>query len=125
MSRMKRSFRFAAAGLALAMVTGCESTNGGGSSSSVGVYYGVGFYDPWYYGDYNHNHDIVVTPPANRPDGGVRPGAHPEQPIARPPSASSRPSTLSSQPAARPMPSIPSTPRPAFSGGGGGGGGRR
>ena len=114
MSAMKPLFRLAAVFFALGLFTGCESTGGGGSAS---VYYGVGFYDPWYYGDYDHDHDIVVTPP-DRPDRPNRP-VHPEQPIARPPSSSTRPSTASPRPAARPMPSIPSTPRPAARGGGG------
>ena len=88
--------------LALVTFTGCESTGGGGSS----VYYGVGFYDPWYYGGYHDDVDIIVTPPdrPDRPDSGPRP----EHPIARPPTTSPRPT---------PMPSIPSMPR--------GGGGRR
>jgi len=123
MSTMKHSLRFAALCFTLAMFPGCESTDGGSSSASVGVYYGVGFYDPWYYGDYDHDHDIVVTPP-DRPDRPDRP-VRPEQPIARPPEATSRPSTASPQPTARTTPSIPSTPRPAMRGGGGGGGGGR
>ena len=115
MSTMKHSLRFAAVLFALGVFTGCESTDGGGSVSG-GVYYGTGFYDPWYYGGHYDHDDIVVTPPANRPDW----GAHPEQPIARPPDVSSRPPTASPRPAARPMPSIPSTPRAAPRGGGGG-----
>ena len=113
MSTMKLSFRFAAILFVLGVFTGCESTDGGGSSSvSGGVYYGVGFYDPWYYGGYYDHDDIIVRPPGDRPDWGARP----EQPIARPSDSSSR-ST----------PSIPSTPRaaPRGGGGGGGGGGRR
>lgn len=51
MSTMKQSLRFAALLFAFGMFTGCESTDSGSSgSSSVSVYYGVGFYDPWYYG---------------------------------------------------------------------------
>jgi hypothetical protein len=117
MSTLKHSLSFAAGLLALGLFTGCESTDGGSSSSSVGVYYGVGFYSPYYYGDYDHDYDIDITPP-DRPDrpGG---GARPEQPIARPKDVSSRTSSATSQSAARSMPSIPSTPR------GGGGGGRR
>ena len=127
MSRIKYSRSLAAGLFALMLFTGCESTDGGSSRVSVGGYYGGGFYDPWYYGDYNHDHDIVVTPPVNRPDWGTHPGARPEQPIARPPDVSSRPPAATPKPAARPMPSIPSTPRPApaFRGGGGGGGGGR
>lgn len=76
-------------------ITGCESTDGG--SVSGGVYYGVGFYDPWYYGGYYYDDpDIVVTPP-DRPDQPVKP----EHPIVVPPT-----------PKPTPMPSIPSAPRP-------------
>jgi hypothetical protein len=112
MSKVKHVLRFAAVWFALAMVAGCESTGGGSSSASVGVYYGVGFYDPWYYGGYHdHDYDIDITPP-NRPDRPDRP-VRPEQPITQPRTSSQR-ST----------PSIPSTPQPAFRGGGGGGGRR-
>jgi hypothetical protein len=110
MSPMRHSFRCAAVCFTLALVTGCESTDGGSSSANVGGYYGVGFYDPWYYGGYHdHDVDIDINPP-DRPDRPVRP----EQPIAQPRTSSQR-ST----------PSIPSTPAPAYRGGGGGGGGRR
>ncbi|HEX5217982.1 MAG TPA: hypothetical protein VFZ59_00305 [Verrucomicrobiae bacterium] len=104
------SFKFAAGfALLLAASTGCETTDGGGSAS-VGMYYGVGFYDPWYYGGYDDDPDIIVTPP-DRPD---RPSdrPRPSHPIANAPSASTRP--------ARSMPSIPSTPRVSARGGGGG-----
>src|SRR5262245_50039366 len=82
--------------LALAVVPlgGCESPDSGGTSSSV--YYGVGFSDPWYYGDYNYDADIVVTPPDR--------GPRPSHPIATPPMSGARPT---------PMPSIPSAPRPS------------
>ena len=91
--------------LALVLAAGCESTDGGGMASSV--YYGVGFYDPWYYGGYYNDPDIIVLPPdRDRPNASPRP----EQPIARPPGGGGV--------SARPMPSIPSAPR-------GGGGGRR
>src|SRR5262245_9910104 len=67
-------------GLAILLVasTGCETTDGGGGAA-VGVYYGVGFYDPWYYGGYYDDPDIIVTPP-DRPD---RPSdrPRPEHPI--------------------------------------------
>ena len=92
-------------GLLLLGSTGCETTDGGGSVG-VGMYYGVGFYDPWYYGHYHDDPDVIVTPP-DRPDRPDR-GPRPEHPIAKPPSAS-----------ARPMPSIPSTPRISARGGGG------
>jgi hypothetical protein len=92
---------FSAVSLAMWAFTGCESTDGGGSVSGS-VYYGAGFYDPWYYGDYD-DVDIIVTPP-ERPDAPARP----EHPIATPPST----------PRPTPMPSIPSTPRVAPRGGG-------
>jgi hypothetical protein len=98
------TLRLAATALvALAATTGCESTGDGGSSNVSGsVYYGVGFYDPWYYGGYDNDPDIIVTPPIDRPGGGL---GRPEQPIARPPrdGVGARPT---------PMPSIPSHARP-------------
>src|SRR5512140_229424 len=92
--------------LAVAALTGCESTDGGGSGggASANIYYGVGFYDPWYYGPGYYPPDVIVPPPPARPGGGV--GAHPSHPIASPPSVS--------KPAPRPMPSIPAAPRPSF-----------
>ena len=89
--------KFAAALLALGVFTGCEST--GDSSVSGSVYYGTGFYDPWYYGDYHDHGDIIVTPPPSGPEAPV----HPEQPIYNPPT-----------PRPTPMPSIPSAPRASF-----------
>lgn len=81
------------------LLTGCAGSDGGGSASGS-AYYGVGFHDPWYYGDYDYDGaDIIVTPPDNRPNP---PPAKPTQPIARPPAYAPRP---------MPMPSIPSMPR--------------
>jgi len=102
--------------LALGAFTGCESTDIGGSTS-VGVYYGVGLYDPWYYGGYHDDPDLIATPPPAKPERPVSPSRperpvdppRPEQPIAKPPPAAPRPT---------PMPSIPSTPRVAPRGGG-------
>ena len=94
----------ALAWLLLLTLTGCESTDGGGGNVSGGVYYGVGFYDPWYYGGYYEDIDIDIDRP-DRPGQGPRP----EHPIARP-----TPSRPTATPSARP--SIPSMPR---------GGGRR
>ena len=74
-----------------AVFTGCASPEGG--SSSTEVYYGTGFYDPWYYGGYHDDVDIVVTPPPPRPT----------HPIARPPAVGPRP---------MPMPSLPARPMP-------------
>jgi hypothetical protein len=89
--------------LSLAMLasTGCESTGGGGSSVSGSVYYGVGFSDPWYYGDHYDDVDIIVTPPDTSPPGGSTPPPRPTHPIA--PAPTPRPT---------PMPSIPRTPMP-------------
>jgi hypothetical protein len=79
------------AGLALAagLFAGCSSDGGGGDVSG-GMYYGAGFYDPWYHGGYYNDVDVIVTPP----------GPRPERPVARP------------LPAARPMPSVPMGARP-------------
>ena len=127
MSTMKHALSFAAVFFALSLFTGCESTDSGSSSSSVGVYYGAGFYSPYYYGDAHYDYDVDVHPP-DRPGSGARP----EQPIARPPDGSSRPPSASTKPAtstrpsvsSRPAPSIPSTPRASTGMSGGGGGGR-
>ena len=98
--------------LAVGVFSGCESTDSGGSTASGGVYYGVGLYDPWYYGGYDNDPDIIVRPPGRGSERPIAPPAterplppaRPEQPIARPPpAAASRPT---------PQPSIPSTPRP-------------
>jgi hypothetical protein len=80
------------------LFTGCESTDSGGGAVSGNVYYGTGFYDPWYYGGYYDDPDIIVTPPP-RPE----PPPHVEHPIAKPPPA-----------VPRPMPSIPPAPRASF-----------
>ena len=101
MKIMINFLKVAVAMIALSVFTGCESTGGG--SVSGGVYYGTGFYDPWYYGGYDDQGDIIVTPPP-RPEQPV----HPEQPIYRP-----------SSPRPTPMPSIPSAPRVSARGGGG------
>ncbi len=99
MSAIKPVLCFAAALLVLGVFTGCESTDGGSVSGSTSIYYGTGFYDPWYYGGYHDHDDIVVMPPS-RP-------VRPEQPIYRP-----------SGPRPTPMPAIPSAPRPMPRGGG-------
>jgi hypothetical protein len=138
------SFYLAAAlGLVIGLFTGCESTDSGSVSTSTSVYYGAAFYDPWYHGDYDHDHDVIVNPPPSGggPPGGGDGGLRPEHPIANPPGGSERPPSAAQLPAARPpsaatrpaggasarpTPSIPSTPRATPRGGGGrGGGGRR
>ena len=96
---------------ALSTFTGCESTDGGHTHTTV---YTAGYYDPWYHGHYYDDGDIIVTPPpGNPPDQDLRP-AHP---IANPPEVS--------RPKPPPRPSIPTRPRPSPRGGGGRGGGRR
>jgi hypothetical protein len=89
----------AALALLLVLVAGCESTDNGSTQVSGGVYYGVGFYDPWYYGGDYCPPDGIDLPPPSRP---VDP-PHVEHPIARPP--------VTPTPTPRPMPSIPSMPR--------------
>ena len=90
--------------LLIPALIGCESTDGGGTHVSGGVYYGVGLYDPWYYGPGYYPPDVIVTPP---PSGGTTPSPpRPTHPIAMPPA--------SSMPRPTPMPSIPSAPRPAM-----------
>jgi hypothetical protein len=121
MRMLRHSFKFIASmGLAFGAVTGCESTDSGGSSHvTASIYYGVGFYDPWYYGGYYDDPDIIVTPPptgpgapGGPPDSGLpNPPPRPTHPIAAPPSAAA--------PAPQPMPSIPSAPRVAPRVGGG------
>ena len=93
--------------LGLGVLIGCESTDGGSTQVSGSVYYGVGFYDPWYYGGYYDDVDIIVTPPdrPDRPPGEVTP-PRPTHPIAPVPSPAPRPT---------PMPSIPRTPMPRVS----------
>ena len=92
-------FKVIGIAFALFVFTGCESTDTSGSAS---VYYGAGYYDPWYYGGYYDDPDLIVTPP----DKPSSPPLEPSHPIALPPS--------SSMPRPTPMPSIPSTPRPAM-----------
>lgn len=89
-----------AAVLAILVNAGCSSDGGGSAHVSGGMYYGVGFYDPWYYGGHYDDIDVIVTPPERptKPPGGTAP-PRPTHPIATP------------APRPTPMPSIPSTPR--------------
>ena len=122
---MKYCKRLTALLMTVSVFTGCESTDPG-SSSKTTVYYGAGFYDPWYHGEYDYDYDVVVTPPpVNLPPGGGDFTPRPEHPIAYPPGDSQRPARPSTQPtprppsvSTRPAPSIPSTPRVAPRGGG-------
>ena len=76
------------------LLAGCSSTDD--SQVNASVYYGAGFNDPWYYGGYYDDIDVIVTPP-DRPDSPPKP-THPIAPTPAP-----RP---------MPMPSIPRTPMP-------------
>ena len=107
MNTIKTCFKLSAALLILLeWCTGCETTDGG-SAQIHNNYYGVGFNDPWYHGDYHDDGDIIVIPPpGNPPDQDLRP----THPIASPPQVS--------RPNPPPRPSIPTRPRPAPRGGG-------
>ena len=113
MKPSKLSCKLAAALLlGLGTLTGCQSDGDG--SHVTNNYYGTGYRDPWYYGDYNDNRDVIVTPPPdnNQPGNGTPDnGLRPTHPIAKPPQVSRPPSPS--------RPSIPSVPRPAPRGGGG------
>lgn len=119
MRTMKSTLLVSTLLFAFGMFTGCESTDSGSTQVTSNVYYGVGFYDPWYHGDYHDDHNVIVTPPRGSSPGQ---GSHPIAPPPGPPPAEGlRPShPIASPPdvAARPMPSIPSTPRVAPRGGG-------
>lgn len=79
----------------LGTLTGCQS---GGQGGSANYYYGSGYYDPWYHGDY---YVEVIPPPI--PDNPPNNGLRPTHPIAEPPQV---------RPSPPPRPSIPSAPRP-------------
>lgn len=91
---------FAASLLIVLSITGCQSTDRDGSSAGP-AYYDTGFNDPWYYGDYHDDIDIIVTPPDERPPDPAKP-AHP---IVLPPTPRPTPTPM-------PMPSIPRMPTP-------------
>ena len=91
----RRPLRLGAASLlsvAFALAA-CGTTDGGYAG---GAYYDDALTDPWYYGSVDWDDDDIALPPDARPERPPRP----THPIARPP-------------AARPMPSIPSRPRPS------------
>jgi len=87
---------------AILAFSGCKSSEDGSAYVSGGLYYGVGWADPWFYGPEAYPPAVIVTPPPERPEA----GPHPEHPIAKPPPSTPKPTP-------RPMPSIPSRPRPA------------
>jgi hypothetical protein len=100
MKELLKSFAAGAVILIVLFLTGCESTEKGGTSAAS---YNNGFDDPWLYGDAIYNDGVVVgPPPTDRP---TPPGdqPRPEHPIALPPSGAGGPRPT-------PMPSIPSTP---------------
>src|SRR5262245_55072429 len=100
MQSIKSLVRGGALLLCCGLFSACETTDGGAGGT---VYYGTGFYDPWYHGDYYyHDDDIDIDI-----DGGGRP--RPEHPIARPPGSGGSGGSVSPRPT--PMPSIPSMPR--------------
>ena len=70
MSKSRRQ-RIPLAIILLAAAVGLSSCGDyGGSSSvhgSVGMYYGTGYYDPWYYGPRYGPPVVVVPPPSSRP----------------------------------------------------------
>src|SRR5262245_48347671 len=94
MKTFKPGFRpISVLALAAFALIGCESTDGDGGGGAV--YYGTGFNDPWYYGDYYYDGpDYIVTPP-DRPSD-----PRPSHPIATPPMSGPRPT-----------PTMPSMPR--------------
>jgi hypothetical protein len=101
MKSLARSLPIVAA-LSLAGVAACKSGDDGTTHVSAGAYYGTEFHDPWYYGHYDDDVDIIVTPP-DRP---VDP-PKPTHPIVLPPTPPPRPT-----PMPMPMPSIPRMPAP-------------
>ena len=87
----------AVAALFLSTLSGCSTTNGGGSVSGS-VYYSSHAYDPWNWGPgYYPPPGAVPPPPGGRPPGGKPPAARP--PVARPPIAGPPP-----RPTPRPAP---------------------
>ncbi len=93
-NRIRRSLVAGAALNSLFMLVGCSGYDDVSVHGSVGMYYGTGYYDPWYYGPGYGPPVVVVPPPSSRP--------RPEHPIARPPPP--RPTPLPARPAPRPMP---------------------
>ncbi len=91
MKGLAQILKLSAAAALLVGAVGCESNDSGGGAS---VYSGAGFEDPWYYGDYYDDVDVIVEPP-DRPTSPPRP-THPIAPPPRP----------------MPMPSIPRMPMP-------------
>jgi hypothetical protein len=75
--------------LLLLALAACQTDEADLGTDHGAGYYGSSLDDPWYYGAYNDNADIIVTPPS-RPDS----NPHPSHPIAAPP----RPMTMPSMP---------------------------
>ncbi len=129
MNASKISFALSATLLfAAGAFTGCETTDGGSTRVSSGAFYASGYPDPWYYGNYHDDPDVIVSPPptGNPPDQGLRP-AHPiAWPVEYSPGGPRQAQAVTpraeppqvSRPPSRPTPSIPSRPRPAPRAGG-------
>jgi len=111
MNNLTQRFALAATlGLAVLASNSCETGGGGGSGSAY--YDAGGFNDPWYYGTYYDDADLIAVPPGTRPERPEAPG----HPIARPPVGPAAPTHPIARPPLGPRP-MPVMPR--------GGGGRR
>jgi hypothetical protein len=71
--------------LGAATLAGCETSDSVSVSGSVGMYYGSGFYDPWYGPGYYPPPPIIVAPPPPRPPVRPPPANRPTPLPARPP----------------------------------------
>jgi hypothetical protein len=61
MKTMKPSLKLAAVLLMFGVYSGCEDSGSYDVHGSVS--YGVGFYDPWYYGSSHYTSAVIVVPP--------------------------------------------------------------
>jgi hypothetical protein len=91
-NQWQRYVRLAAVSLTGMLLYGCAGNGSVHGSVYYGVGYGYGRYDPWY------RNDVIVRPPANRPDRPSRPDrpTRPERPV--------RPTPLPARPIPRPAP---------------------
>lgn len=102
MNRMRAKWLALGAALMMAAgLAGCASSDNVDVHGhvSVGVGYGGYYGSPWYYGGGYYPPPPVVLPPSYLPGHG---GNHP----------GNRPGNRPSGPSAKPLPSIPSSPRP-------------
>ena len=64
MKNLKSFLKIAAALVVWGFLAGCQDGEYSGGGEYYGtVSYGVGFYDPWYYGAGYHSSAIIVAPP--------------------------------------------------------------